>query len=440
MARKRYCLVGTGSRSYMYTHALFGTHKDAGELVGICDINQTRMDYANEVIGSKYGAKPLPTYRANEFDRMISDLKPDAVIVTSMDRTHHIYICRAMELGCDAVTEKPLTVDEEKCQQIVDTVKKTGKDLRVTFNYRYAPRNTRIKEIIRSGEIGEVNSVHFEWMLDTIHGADYFRRWHRDKANSGGLLVHKSTHHFDLVNWWLDTAPDTVFAFGGIMFYGRQNAERRGVTTFYERAHGAKIAENDPFAIHLENDENLKRMYLDAEEEDGYHRDQSVFGYNISTEDTMGVLVRYRNKAIMSYSLTTYCPWEGYRVMFTGSKGRLELNVVERAYVSGAKDDVNRAENRDAGGKATDIRSRIPMIILQKQWGLPQEVSVEEVGSGHGGGDIRLLDHVFRGAQDDPLGHAAGYRDGAMSILTGIAANKAIAGGLPVKVDTLVRM
>jgi predicted dehydrogenase len=42
-----------------------------------------------------------------------------------------------------------------------------------------------------------------------------FRRWHRKLDNSGGLLVHKSTHHFDIVNWWLDDEPEEVFAFGG---------------------------------------------------------------------------------------------------------------------------------------------------------------------------------------------------------------------------------
>ena len=53
---------------------------------------------------------------------------------------------------------------------------------------------------LASGTIGKVISVHFEWMLDTVHGADYFRRWHRLKEKSGGLMVHKSGHHFDLVS------------------------------------------------------------------------------------------------------------------------------------------------------------------------------------------------------------------------------------------------
>ena len=101
--------------------------------------------------------------------------------------------------------------------------------------------------------IGEVYSVHFEWLLNTVHGADYYRRWHRNKANSGGLLVHKATHHFDLVNFWLGTEPDTVFAFGDLNFYGRQNAEKRGVKNFYYRCHGSEAAKGDHFAIDMDS-------------------------------------------------------------------------------------------------------------------------------------------------------------------------------------------
>ncbi len=90
----------------------------------------------------------------------------------------------------------------------------------MSFNYRYAPSRSKVKELLLSGVIGEVRSIHFEWLLNTKHGADYFRRWHRDKSNSGGLMVHKSTHHFDLVNWWLGSEPEVVFGLGSLGFYG----------------------------------------------------------------------------------------------------------------------------------------------------------------------------------------------------------------------------
>lgn len=214
--------------------------------------------------------------------------------------------------------------------------------------------------------IGQVTSVHFEWLLNTRHGADYFRRWHRDKRNSGGLLVHKSTHHFDLVNFWIGSHPETVFAFGDLMYYGRENAEARGVTQFYNRATGNPIAKEDPFALHLDSDAHLKAMYLDAEPEDGYQRDQSVFGDGINIEDTMGVLVRYQNKAILTYSLVAYQPWEGYRIAINGTKGRIEMNIVEQSYVNSLGD---KSQEGALIGKTLRV---LPMFDA------PYEVHVEE--------------------------------------------------------------
>lgn len=425
--KKKYALIGTGGRAHFFYGALVRDYSKTSELIAFCDTNQTRMDYANRLLVDTYGYHAVPTYKAHQFEKMILTEKPDTVIVTTMDRTHHTYIIKAMELGCDVISEKPMTTDEEKCQEIIDAVERTGKKLRVTFNYRYAPHNTKIKELISSGVIGDVHSVHFEWLLNTEHGADYFRRWHRDKRNSGGMLVHKSTHHFDLVNFWLDTAPQTVYAQGSLRFYGKENAENRGVTEFYNRTRGSEIAKNDPFALDLEKSEDLKGMYADAEHEDGYYRDQSVFGEGISIEDTMGVLVRYKNKAIMTYSLNCYLPWEGFIVNFNGSKGRIEMKIVEKSYVnSGGKKE-------DEGALAHKQIKVIPMF------GEAYDVKIEEGIGGHGGGDPVLLNDIFGVPEEDPYKRAASHIDGAMSILTGIAGNQSMRTGLPVNVDTLVK-
>lgn len=425
--RKRYVLVGTGGRAEFFWGSLVKDYNETSELVAFCDINTIRMNYSNKLLQEKYNHPAVDTYRADQFEDMIREKKPDYVIVTTIDRTHHHYIIRAMELGCDVISEKPMTVDEEKCQEILDAVKRTGRNLRVTFNYRYAPHNSKIRELIRDDVIGEVYSVHFEWLLNTQHGADYFRRWHRDKRNSGGLLVHKSTHHFDLVNFWLGTQPSKVFAMGGLRFYGRENAERRGETKFYQRAHGSELAKNDPFAVHLEDNPHLKGMYLDAEAEDGYQRDQSVFGDGISIEDTMGVLVEYKNKAILTYSLNAYLPWEGFNVVFNGSKGRIEVKVVEQSYINSGGD---KALEGAVVGKTINV---FPMF------GDPYTVQIEEGEGGHGGGDPILLNDLFGTPTDDPLNRAASHIDGAMSILTGIAGNISLRTGQPVKVDDLVK-
>ncbi|MCL2187854.1 MAG: Gfo/Idh/MocA family oxidoreductase [Defluviitaleaceae bacterium] len=425
MAKKTYALVGCGSRARFFYEAVATTYKETSEMVAFCDLSPTRMNYANKIL-TELGAGAVATYKHTDFEKMIAEKRPDFVIVTSVDRTHDYYIIKAMELGCDVITEKPMTIDEEKAQAIIDAQKKYGRSLRVTFNYRYAPHSTKIRELIMNDTIGEVFSIHFEWLLDIHHGADYYRRWHRNKLNSGGLLVHKSTHHFDLVNFWLGDAPKTVFAMGDLRFYGMKNAERRGVSGFYDRAHGNEHAKNDPFAIQLSAQEDMKAMYLDAEEDSGYIRDRSVFSDDVAIEDVMGVLVKYNKGALLTYSLNTFLPWEGFNVVFNGSKGRIEMKVVEKSYVSGEDDMAHY-------GEAAHVDVRVfPMFAP------PYEAEIIRGEGGHGGGDPVLLNDIFGIPAPDPFNRAADHVQGAMSILTGIAANKSIASGTAIKVRDLV--
>jgi predicted dehydrogenase len=424
--KKRYAIVGTGSRAGMFVNAITNTYKDTAELVGLCDLSQVRMDWYNKQFDDA-----LPTYHADDFDKMIADTKPDTVIVTTIDAWHHKYIVRAMELGCDAISEKPMTTDIDKLKAIYDTIENTGKSLRVTFNYRYAPAYTQYRKIIMDGTIGRPLSVDFSWVLDTSHGADYFRRWHREKHNSGGLLVHKATHHFDLVNWWIDSYPEQVFAMGDLMFYGKDNAEARGESYDYERYTGEDAAKDDPFALFLDSKQAFKDLYMDAEEETGYLRDRNVFGEPITIEDTMNVTVRYRNGVLLSYNLIAYSPWEGLRIAVTGTKGRVEMAITEN--VTHLKSDASAAASKGAF-KQTIIRV-FPMFSE------PYEVEVPRGEGGHGGADPVMLEQIF--ASDppaDPFNRAASHIDGAASILTGISANQSMQTDKLVNVSDLFKL
>ena len=333
MSKKRFAQVGLGSRSEMYSVALVEFMQDDNELVGVCDTNPGRA--RDRAAYAKAHGVEVKTYAAGEFERMIGECKPDCVIVTTQDSFHDAYICRAMELGCDVITEKPMTTEADKCQRIIDTQKKTGRKCTVTFNSRYSPPRTQVKDLLMSGVIGNVVSVDFHWLLDTKHGADYFRRWHRNKQNSGGLMVHKATHHFDLVNWWLSTVPETVYATGTRNFYRPDIADRYGLTKRGERCLGCQDAQKCPFYLDLQAYPKLKRQYLEQERYDGYFRDRCVFGAEIDIEDTMHVTVTYRNGAMLSYSLHSFMPWEGYMIAFNGTIGRLEHLCQESVYFSG---------------------------------------------------------------------------------------------------------
>jgi predicted dehydrogenase len=434
---KRYAMVGMGHRAAIYYQSIIKDFNSVAKVVGICDTNKVRLDVANERM-AELGEEAKPTYLAADFDKMIEETKPDVVIVTTIDAVHHIYCIRAMELGCDAITEKPMTIDAEKLQMIFDAEKKTGKQVRVLFNYRYAPHHTKVREIIASGDIGEITTVHMDWVLDCAHGSDFMRRWHRIKENSGGIQMHKSIHHFDLVHFWLDTEPESVYCVGGLRFYGKENAQKRGVTNLGERYLNNPEAKNDPFAFDIEKSAHLTRLYLNAEKEDGYIRDRNCFSDGITIEDTLSMLVTYTNKAVMTYNTIAYAPWEGYRTVFNGTKGRLEITVVEHDYWPTREPTLPQATSDPSkdyiqGGVETTKITVYPLFAE------PYTVPVERVHGGHGGGDPVMMKDVLVGNEEDANKRAAFSRAGANSVLVGVGANKSMETGMPVKVKDLIQ-
>src|SRR3954462_6932743 len=391
--RRRYAIVGTGHRAQMYVDALLGSHADVGELVALCDPNPTRMAYYQRLHrAARPGAADLAQYGPAGFADLLALERPDAVVVTSVDATHAEYVCAALAAGVDVICEKPLTTSAEGLRAVGAAVAASAARLVVTFNYRYSPRNAAVRELIAGGAIGEPTSVHFEWLLDTVHGADYFRRWHRDKVRSGGLLVHKASHHFDLVNWWVGDVPETVFALGELRFYGDVNAKERGLGERPARSHGSDGVGRDPFALDLAGNDRLRELYLEAEAEDGYIRDQDVFSPGISIEDNMALLLRYSSGAMLSYSLNAHGPWEGYRVAINGTEGRVQLNVVERAAVLAADDviggfgvAVDPIATPDDVAAAAGDRVEGTELLLQRRWEAARRVPIEDGPGAHGG-------------------------------------------------------
>ena len=385
---KTYVLVGTGYRGlWSYCEPLVREYADVAKLAAVCDINPKRA----KLVGD-YLKADIPAY--TDFDRMLREQKPDVVIVTTKDCAHEQYICKALEAGCDVITEKPMTTDSTMCAHILETEKRTGHKVAVTFNCRFMDFYVKIKELLMSGLVGDVLSVHYQWLLDTSHGADYFRRWHSIRANSGSLLIHKSTHHFDLANWFLDDEPVKVNAFGTRRFYGHTREERG------ERCCTCPYKDSCEFFFDIDTEDGgrLKMLYKDCEDADGYIRDRCLFSDVIDIEDSVSLNVKYAKGAVMSYSLTAHSPYECMKIVFNGTKGRLEC---DNAF------GVETIKFYDRAGQCLHIdRSR-----------------VRKLPGGHGGSDPAMRDRLFRGWTEDPLSQMADTRAGAMSIGIGIAAN-----------------
>jgi len=403
--KMKVALVGTGVRGVnMFGRDINNEYPDQIKFVGLSDINRGRLDFAKEYIGVD-----CPTFL--DFDQMMKETKPDVLIVTTVDNTHHEFIIKGLEYGANVITEKPMTTDEFKCQAILDAERKSDKKVIVTFNYRYSPHRQRMYEILRAGDIGELTSVDFHWYLDTSHGADYFRRWHGYKDKGGTLLVHKSTHHFDLLNWWINSDPEEVFAYGDLELYGKNGP--------FRHTHCRPCPHKDKcdFYWDITQRQHMVDLYVDNEEYDGYLRDGCVYRDDLDIYDKMAVQIKYMNNVQVSYSLTTYSPYEGYRIAFNGTKGRMEAWIKE---------------------KQPWEEPAVDEIRLTKNFGDTEVITIPHGKGGHGGGDVRLKDKLFKDPTlPDPARQSAGTRDGALSILIGIAARNSIESGKPIRIADL---
>lgn len=407
-SQTRIALVGTGIRGItMWGRDVMEGYADHVEFVGLCDINPGRLAFAKEYIGAD-----CPTF--TDFDAMLASVQPQTLIVTTVDSTHDQFIIRGMESGCDIVTEKPFTTDHIKCQAILDAQERTGKDIVVTHNYRYAPHRLRIKQLLSAGRIGRVTSVDFHWYLDIYHGAAYFRRWHGKERFSGTLFVHKACHHFDLLNWWIDSEPAEVFAYGALEHYGHNNSFRS------TNCRGCPHRGDCQFYWDITQDERLTKLYVENEHHDGYLRDGCVWSEEIDIYDKMSAQIKYASGVQVSYSCTTYSPYEGYRIAFNGTDGRLEAWIKER--------QPWEAESYDE-------------LRITDNFGQTELIRIPHGGGGHGGGDVRLQDRIFIDrSTPDPDGQAADSRQGAMAVLIGIAARESVKRGEPVQIGSLTSL
>jgi predicted dehydrogenase len=402
--RRRYALIGTGNRgTTMWGRDLLAGWRDKVDLVALCDLNPLRAERARTMIGSN-----APIYDSIEATLIAS--KPELVIVCTKDSTHDDIIVKALESGADVISEKPMTTTVDKIRRIREAEKRTGRHVDVSFNYRFAPTAARLKQLLQAGTIGTLTSVDFHWYLDTNHGADYFRRWHAYAENSGSLFVHKATHHFDLLNWYIGADPESVAAFGELRTYGAKGPFRG------ERCKGCPHAGECDFYFDMSADPFLDALYEDPSRIDGYHRDACVYRADIDIPDTMSATIRYENQVVVSYSLNTFMPLEGYAIAFNGTKGRIETRLFEKQPFETADHD--------------------EILVVKNFGGGVERILVPHDGGGHFGGDQRMRDLIFRGG-DDPLGQRAGSRAGAMSVLVGVAALQSSRTGRLVKITEL---
>ncbi|WP_420113526.1 Gfo/Idh/MocA family protein [Pseudactinotalea sp.] len=438
--RRRYALIGASNRGVAsfakpmigvaggQDGALgYGASEDdfsaVAELVAVLDVDRMRAEaFVRTLVPEGYG--PVAVYEPDQLGELLDQTRPDAVVIASPDHTHGHYIQAALAAGVDVISEKPMVATSAEAAEVVEAERASSARVHVTHNFRYPARHRRIKELLTQGAIGRPLHVALDYYVDTRHGASYFLRWNRSRAASGGLTIHKSTHHLDLIAWWLGADPTRVYAVGGRDFYGPDSPHRpRGADT------PAEVRERDPYhqaqagsGTFPEATGQARTGLFDLPYEVQYpaEAEMTLYDDEIDIEDHVASLITYDGGATAAYSVQFSAPWEGYRLTITGTHGSIEAFV-----------------GRLPGGEALPGSGS---LVLRPLFAAAESIEVSAGSGGHDGADPLMRRDLFVGpdAESVAMGLMADARQGALAVATGEAIWRSAEQGRAIEISELL--
>jgi len=399
-----------------------------GTVVAIVDVDRKRVeDFIGRLLPEGY--PPIAVYHPDDFEKMVDDTAPQRIIVASPDDSHETYILAALARGLDVIAEKPMVTTAAGAARVLAAEKKSAGSVQVTHNLRYTARHRQIKQLLLDGAIGRPLHISLNYFVNIRHGASYFLRWNRERSRSGGLSIHKSTHHLDLLNWWLSAEPKRIYAQGGRDFYGPESPHRprsadgtpltgaalRAADPYYRAQEGSGTFPSDV------NSDRLGLYDLPYHQQYPAGQDKYLYDSDIDIEDHYAALVSYPGGVSASYAIDFSAPWEGYRLIITGTHGQIETQT-----------------GRTPDG---EVLTGTDKLILRPLFAPAQTVTIEQVLGGHEGADPLLRHDLFIAptAESERLGLVASSREGAVAVAAGEAIWRSIQADEPIDVLGLLK-
>jgi predicted dehydrogenase len=339
-------VVGCGQRGEVFVKA--ARHVESVRLVALCDSEESRLRNFRDMfsLGSEIALH-------TELGDFLQEV--DAVVVCSPDTTHRDVAVASLQAGRHLLLEKPMALNAMDCRGIVDAAKTSRGVAQLGFVLRSTRFYRTVKEIIDSGVLGQVMSIQASEFLNVMHGAAYMRRWHRKSANAHSLLLAKSSHDLDLICWFAGAYPVRVASFGGSDFF---MPEKQPAT------HCSKCPEREgcPYAF--------DGMYVTMTPEAA--ADPSRFGYDLcvynadkDVADNQVCIFEFENRIRATFQLQMFYPGPSTRKLLIAGTG---------GYLEGCMETGELELRRSTDGSIEKI-----------------DASPDNT-SGHGGGDIRILE------------------------------------------------
>ncbi|HWQ98487.1 MAG TPA: Gfo/Idh/MocA family oxidoreductase [Clostridia bacterium] len=230
----RIALIGAGERGIIYSQY---AHEQLGYTISaVADPNPQRIQLARDLFSIEESQCFLD---GCDLIAQVKDI--DAVIIASMDRDHFRHTMAALECGFDILLEKPISPDARECLAIRERAEQTGCNVTVCHVLRYAPFFIRVKEILDSGEIGNIVAIDHTENIGNFHIAHSFVRgnW-RNSKQSSPIVMQKSCHDMDILLWLTQSSAKSIASVGSLSYFRAEHAPQGSA----ERCLDCAVAEN----------------------------------------------------------------------------------------------------------------------------------------------------------------------------------------------------
>lgn len=197
MSKLRFAVIGVSIHGRRHVEGVIANKNS--ELVALCDTDKKVLDEVCEIYGVENGYL--------DYNELVDKNKIDAVCIVTPDQVHREMVVKFLEEGIHVLCEKPLALNSEDCQAMLDAERKSDAKLMVGQVCRKTPGFIKAKEIVDEGLIGELLFVESEYAHDYSHMPLH---WRNDKEKPRHPVVGGGCHAVDLLRW---IAGDPVEAF-----------------------------------------------------------------------------------------------------------------------------------------------------------------------------------------------------------------------------------
>lgn len=377
-------LIGAGNRGTTYTDIMLGL-KEKYQVVAVADpIESRRKD-----IQGKHHIPDEMCFK--HWDEVFALGKvADVAIIATQDQLHYEPAMKAISLKYDILLEKPVCPTPEECCRLALHAKEMGVKVVVCHVLRYASLFVKLKHLIDDGKIGDIVSVNHEECVGNVHQSHSYVRgnWGNERKSSCMLLA-KSCHDLDLLQWLLDKKCKKIQSFGALTYFREQNAPKDAPDYCVE---GCPQEHTCPY--------NAVKIYLD-DKDNHWLRSTSTRQANPTDVDVeqairstqYGKCVYKCDNDVVDHQTVNMLFEDDITVTFTMcafNKGGRFIHIM------GTKGELRAALEGDTPISLYDFETRTTEEIPMN--------ARDGIDGGHGGGDSGIIDSLYEYLTGDYAG------------------------------------